>query len=226
MPYERVVKIRMVGLPIVLREEKVFREIAGLYGKVIEPFEFSWDSFDVSSGSCLVLHESGIRIDEEIILNWNNRSYPVWVKEVEHLWPPELKDPIAPAMAGDKDGDGTVMVDLEEGEIRPVVPQNFGTSLERELTFPPFPDLNNQATSYPGAPDGNISIKQEQSDGNFGEESYSVVPETLPVGDPVDIDKEVADTIEVGKCVGIQIEDFEDQVRLLIHGEGVIEGNQ
>ncbi|KAI3798498.1 hypothetical protein L1987_33775 [Smallanthus sonchifolius] len=327
IPYERVVKIRMDGLPIVLREENFFHEIAGLYGKVIEPFEFSWDSFDVSSGSCLVLHKAGNRIDEEIVLNWKNRSYPVWVKEVEHLWPPDLKEPIAPVMEGDKDGDENDMVDLEEGEIQPVVSQTSGVAgipvmdqpekqgegetfprmgesrgrhslhgepkeahveadslstprnlrnktneliggfcqsgsapqmgplsrassrkrprlfrspisndssngpylidvTGKKIGIPPFPDLNNPVMSYPGVPDGNISIVQVQPDGNSGEESDSVVPKTLPVGDTVDMDKEVADTIEVGKCVGIQIGDFEDQVRLLIHSEGVNEGNQ
>ncbi|KAI3792999.1 hypothetical protein L1987_35611 [Smallanthus sonchifolius] len=51
IPYERVVNLRMEGLPIVLREEETYRKIAGLYGKVIEPLDISWDSFDVSAGS-------------------------------------------------------------------------------------------------------------------------------------------------------------------------------
>ncbi|KAI3802224.1 hypothetical protein L1987_30354 [Smallanthus sonchifolius] len=59
IPYERVVKLRMEVLPIVLRDENTFREIAGDFGKVIELFEFTWEPFDVSAGTCLILHGSG-----------------------------------------------------------------------------------------------------------------------------------------------------------------------
>ncbi|KAI3818731.1 hypothetical protein L1987_12548 [Smallanthus sonchifolius] len=116
----------MDGLPLVLREENTYRGIAGLYGRVIKPFHFLWDEFDVSSGSCLVLHNSGKNIDEEILLNWNNKSYSVWVKEVELLWPPELKEGTIFANEGEKEPVLDEEMGLEEGEFRPIIEQNMG----------------------------------------------------------------------------------------------------
>ncbi|KAI3801847.1 hypothetical protein L1987_29964 [Smallanthus sonchifolius] len=95
-----------------------------LYGKVVEPFELSWDLFDISSGSRLVLHSSGRKIDEEIKLVYNSITYPIWVKEVEHSWPLDLKEPSIPVMVGENGGEDAGMLDLEEGEIQPVVTQN------------------------------------------------------------------------------------------------------
>ncbi|KAI3825474.1 hypothetical protein L1987_06964 [Smallanthus sonchifolius] len=131
IPFERVVKIRIEGLSIVLRYENSYRDIAGLYGRVIEPVEFSWDRLDVSSNSCLVLHNFGKKIDEEITVTWNNQSYPVWVKEIEHSWPPEMKETLDSDREGISDGDGTGLMDLEEGEIRPM-----GVPELRKMGFP------------------------------------------------------------------------------------------
>ncbi|KAI3713082.1 hypothetical protein L1987_71653 [Smallanthus sonchifolius] len=114
----------MEGLPIVLREEKTFREIAGQYGKVIEPFDFSWDNFDVSAGSCLVLHSSGKRIDEELTLSWKNRAYPVWVREMDFCWPQSKKERLEPKLMGTSGGDESREMDLEDREIRPENSQN------------------------------------------------------------------------------------------------------
>ncbi|KAI3744525.1 hypothetical protein L1987_57608 [Smallanthus sonchifolius] len=92
--------------------------------------------------------------------------------------------------------------------------------------FPSFPDLNNPAHIDPGSSDESLSLQMGHSDGISGSDTSTVVPETQQVGNMVDIDEEVADTIEVGTCVGIQVEDFADQVRLLIQGEGVVNGFQ
>ncbi|KAI3784929.1 hypothetical protein L1987_44037 [Smallanthus sonchifolius] len=303
MMFERVVKIRMDGIPIVLREEKTFREIAGLFGKVIEPFEFSWDGFDISLGACLVLHSSGRKIDEEVNLIWNNRSYPIWVKEVEHAWPPTLKEPSATATVGDKGVDAEGGAELEEGEFR-VTPATGNQELQGEVEtihhigdaaapmlhgesqelhagmgflctprksrvtedgiiggpdhlgpsnqvglpsvvssrkrprffrspcsskspggpshdqshvpeIPPFPDLNNPAVVGSGSPtDSYHRGFDTQIEGQEGV-SGTIVPESqLGI-----IDQEVVDTIEVGTCIGIQIEPFADQLRMLIEGE-------
>ncbi|KAI3732866.1 hypothetical protein L1987_64076 [Smallanthus sonchifolius] len=88
-----------------------------LYGKVLEPFDFSWDMYDVSSGTYLVLDDPGKQIDEEISVIWNNRAYPVWVKEIDHPWPPALKEPVETVMVRGFGGYETGEMDLEEGEI-------------------------------------------------------------------------------------------------------------
>ncbi|KAI3754748.1 hypothetical protein L1987_54538 [Smallanthus sonchifolius] len=106
MMFERVVKIQMDGIPIVLREEKTFREIAGLLGKVIEPFEVN--------------------------LIWNKRAYHIWVKEVEHAWPPALKEPSATATVRDKGVDEEEGAELEEGEFR-ATPATGNQELQEEV---------------------------------------------------------------------------------------------
>ncbi|KAI3730932.1 hypothetical protein L1987_62113 [Smallanthus sonchifolius] len=270
MQFERVAKLRMEGIPIVLREEKIFREIAGLYGKVIEPFEFSWD-----------------------------RSYPVWVKEVEHVWPPAPSESPSPVMNGEgetgmipimdhpemqKEGEpstcmgkpkGLASLHGEHSEEHVVFdslctprnlrnntprviggvplsgsqmghlsrassrkrPRLFRSPISKESTIglslfddtgnridiPPFPDLNNPMPSDSASPGESIPMVQVQSvEPAEEEEGDSMVPETMPVGVPMDMDNEVTETIAVGECVGIHVGEFEDQVRLLIQGEGAI----
>ncbi|KAI3717840.1 hypothetical protein L1987_69711 [Smallanthus sonchifolius] len=77
-------------------------------------------------GSCLVLHGSGKRIDEEITLSWKNRPYPVWVREMDFRWPPEQKDLSETELMGTHGGDEIREMDLEDGEIGPENFQNVG----------------------------------------------------------------------------------------------------
>ncbi|KAI3712751.1 hypothetical protein L1987_71316 [Smallanthus sonchifolius] len=253
----------MDGLPLVLREENTYRGIAGLYGRVIELFHFSWDEFDVSSGSCLFLHNSGKNIDEEILLNWNNKSYSVWVKEVELLWPPELKEGTIFANEGEKEPVLDEEMGLEEGEFWLIVEQNMGpeyapdveqsenpgegepirhageltcpssrkrprnrrspVSIEspsvqnqgvgsgRSFNIPPFPDLNNPAIGCPGPFDDSSTSVSDIPEENPEDGPGTLVPETKSVEGYANFDKDVAYTMEIGTCVGIQMEDFEAQ---------------
>ncbi|KAI3763198.1 hypothetical protein L1987_53650 [Smallanthus sonchifolius] len=240
MPYERVVKLRIE--PTILRDENYYKEIAGTYGKVIEPDDFSWEVFDVSAGTCMV----------------------------DHTWPPELKEKEALVTEVGMGDAGPKGMDLEEDEFRPVVeskveaadlsaitvsrnqgegegmkavdnhflhgdtksthvstcassrkiprvfrspisidsPTNltFDTERGNRNLFPSFPDLNNPVLTDPSS-----SSNELNSDGFVGSGTNTVVPESQYLGNTVGIDKEVEDTIEVGTCVGIQVEDFADQ---------------
>ncbi|KAI3828307.1 hypothetical protein L1987_02407 [Smallanthus sonchifolius] len=216
------------------------------------------------------------KIDEEITVTWNNQSYPVWVKEIEHSWPPEMKETLDSDREGISDGDGTGLMDLEEGEIRPMgVPElrkmgflitgnpethvggetpdhareteggmsikmghEYGASSRKRprchispihidpsnnnsmggygdigIVIPPFPDLNNLANFYSGASNVPLSAETSQPNGIFGMDSGSVIPESQSAGNLGEADKEVAATIEVGNCVGIQVGDFANQVQ-------------
>ncbi|KAI3784648.1 hypothetical protein L1987_43751 [Smallanthus sonchifolius] len=117
---ERWSEIHIEGLPILLREEKTYREIARAYSRVIKQLEFTWEAHDVSAGLCLVLHGSRKRIEEEISVTWKNRSFVVWVREVEHQWPPELNWTQMPNREKELGDDGDRQMDIEEGEFRPV----------------------------------------------------------------------------------------------------------
>ncbi|KAI3732865.1 hypothetical protein L1987_64075 [Smallanthus sonchifolius] len=107
-------------------------------------------------------------------------------------------------------------------------PNEISTAEEggNRVDIPIFPDLKNLAFLYSGSYDDSLSLEPAQSEGVFGAGSDTVIPESHPAGDAGEVDKEVADTIEVGNCVGIQVGEFVNHVRLLIHGEGVFDGLQ
>ncbi|KAI3803748.1 hypothetical protein L1987_31910 [Smallanthus sonchifolius] len=158
IPYERVAKIRIEGVPIVLREDETFRKIVCEYGPVIEPFEFSWEGLDVSTGTCLVLHGSGKRIEEEICLLWKNKTYNVWVREVEHQWPPELKWIQTPVSSGEFRLQEPGRMDLEEGEFRA---DGDSDSTDRTVVSDPVSDPENQKEGEVAGPDKRHSMHGE-----------------------------------------------------------------
>ncbi|KAI3756305.1 hypothetical protein L1987_56125 [Smallanthus sonchifolius] len=49
-----------------------------------------------------------------------NRSFVVWVREVEHQWPPDLNWTLMPNREKEFGDDGDRQRDLEEGEFRPI----------------------------------------------------------------------------------------------------------
>ncbi|KAI3726496.1 hypothetical protein L1987_66293 [Smallanthus sonchifolius] len=61
------------------------------------------------------------------------------------------------------------------------------------MDIPSFPDLNNPAFSG-----DSLSLESDRSDGVFGAGSGTVIPKSQPAGVDEEVDKEVADTIEVG----------------------------
>ncbi|KAI3712140.1 hypothetical protein L1987_70689 [Smallanthus sonchifolius] len=73
----RIVKLRVEGMPMVLREDANFRRIAELFGRAVDDVVFSWDAIDISTGYCLVLSDIRSKIEEEVTLVWKNKSYSV-----------------------------------------------------------------------------------------------------------------------------------------------------
>ncbi|KAM0001668.1 putative RNA recognition motif domain, nucleotide-binding alpha-beta plait domain superfamily [Helianthus debilis subsp. tardiflorus] len=90
LPLERVVSIRISGVPYVLRDNALFERIGSLFGKIGKPSEFSWQSHDNSDGVVTIVTSQGSRIEETVILNWKNRKIVAWVSEIPGCWSPEL----------------------------------------------------------------------------------------------------------------------------------------
>ncbi|KAL9992418.1 putative RNA recognition motif domain, nucleotide-binding alpha-beta plait domain superfamily [Helianthus debilis subsp. tardiflorus] len=90
LPKERIVSLRISGLPIQLRDNTVFDQIGGLFGMVMQESSFSWMNSNNSEGSVLVLVPLGKRIEETVVLNWEDRSIVVWVVEEVTAWKPVL----------------------------------------------------------------------------------------------------------------------------------------
>ncbi|KAI3797680.1 hypothetical protein L1987_32943 [Smallanthus sonchifolius] len=84
IPYQRIVGLKIKGVPFILRDKITFDKIGQVFGRTILPSEFDWDENDNSFACCYALTDIGKRIEVEIIINWRNTSYPVWDKAVEH----------------------------------------------------------------------------------------------------------------------------------------------
>lgn len=108
-PMDRIVVLKVVGLPVLIRDSSVIDRIGGLFGKVVWPSDFSWISVDNAVGYTHVLTSLASRIDEEVALLWKGRNYPVWVVEDQVTWVPEFET----VRSGDH------IDDMEEGEFRP-----------------------------------------------------------------------------------------------------------
>ncbi|KAJ0483181.1 hypothetical protein HanIR_Chr13g0662091 [Helianthus annuus] len=90
LPSDRIVSLRISGVPVHLRDSSVFDQIGGLFGRVVQESNFSWLDPDNSECSMLVLVPLGKRIEETVILNWENRRFIAWVAENVTAWKPDL----------------------------------------------------------------------------------------------------------------------------------------
>ncbi|KAJ0557124.1 putative RNA recognition motif domain, nucleotide-binding alpha-beta plait domain superfamily [Helianthus annuus] len=90
LPTDRVVSLRISGIPVHLRDNSIYEQIGGLFGKIVKESTFSWSDSDNSEGSILVLVPLGKRIEETVVLNWKDRSYVIWVAEDVLAWKPSL----------------------------------------------------------------------------------------------------------------------------------------
>ncbi|KAI3731537.1 hypothetical protein L1987_62726 [Smallanthus sonchifolius] len=118
VPLERIVGLKIVGIPFPVRDSNVFDQVGGLFGKIVSPSQFSWSNADTSSGQCSILSAIEGRIDEEIELSWNNGLYKVRVTEDSNSWAPTFTGESSSSESPSKDDDS--YQDLEEGEINPV----------------------------------------------------------------------------------------------------------
>ncbi|MFS7950807.1 hypothetical protein Hanom_Chr07g00587541 [Helianthus anomalus] len=81
IPYNRVVRIIIRGVPFILRENSLFDKIGGQFGKVIQSSSFSWQNDNNSDSSVMVLTNQKSKIDEAVVIKWNNKSLIAWATE-------------------------------------------------------------------------------------------------------------------------------------------------
>ncbi|KAJ0443202.1 hypothetical protein HanIR_Chr16g0818181 [Helianthus annuus] len=120
--YERLLWVRINGVPIHLRDAKTYNDIGGCFGRVVGLSEFSWNDNDNSDSGCWVVTENGKFIEEEVNLQWNDKEYRVWVREEQNS---SLKMVISELSIEGKEspaktsGSAAAPADgMEEGEIR------------------------------------------------------------------------------------------------------------
>ncbi|KAJ0800366.1 putative RNA recognition motif domain, nucleotide-binding alpha-beta plait domain superfamily [Helianthus annuus] len=131
---DRVVSLRITGIPVHLRDSSLYDQIGGLFGRVVEESSFSWLGSHNSDGTVLVLVPPGKRIEESVVINWQERRFVVWVSEDVNVWKPVLdgdfqtgdegespddsSDEVSSDGEHDWEDDDQMADDFEEGEIR------------------------------------------------------------------------------------------------------------
>ncbi|KAF5782616.1 hypothetical protein HanRHA438_Chr11g0510731 [Helianthus annuus] len=89
LAYERLAWLKFHGFPLHLVENKVFDDVASLFGKVVKGAQLSSLDWDLSTACVGVLVDSGARISGSAFLNWKNKKFKVWVLEELDDWVPD-----------------------------------------------------------------------------------------------------------------------------------------
>ncbi|MFS7952174.1 hypothetical protein Hanom_Chr07g00603911 [Helianthus anomalus] len=128
IPFSRIAKINISGVPFVIRDNSLFDKIGGLFGTMIHPSSFSWQHEDNSMGSVTVLTNQVSRIEEAVVIKWHEKSLVVWASEfigftMQSIDDDPIRDDSESELESDSesDPDEDMVRDkgFEEGEIRP-----------------------------------------------------------------------------------------------------------
>ncbi|KAJ0683188.1 putative RNA recognition motif domain, nucleotide-binding alpha-beta plait domain superfamily [Helianthus annuus] len=125
IPFSRIVNLKCSGVPFRIRDNNLFDKIGGLFGDIIKPSAFSWNEEDNSINTVKVLTSYSHRIDEAVVIKWNDKSIITWVSEVpEQGFLNSVNESLY--SSGDEESDTESdsitetddMEEYEEGEIR------------------------------------------------------------------------------------------------------------
>lgn len=86
IPQERIIWVKIFGLPIRFRTEENFDRTANTFGKVLEITNFHWQRFDLSRGEVCIITRQNTIIDEEVTVIFENKFYRVGVVEHDRDW--------------------------------------------------------------------------------------------------------------------------------------------
>ncbi|KAJ0770656.1 putative RNA recognition motif domain, nucleotide-binding alpha-beta plait domain superfamily [Helianthus annuus] len=135
VPYSRLVTLNINGVPFIIRDNILFDNIGGLFGEVVQKSSFSWQEEDNSSGSVMVVTSIPSKIEEAVVIKWNNKTIVVWITESAGHWIPEIdvssllgSQDSNQKMESDSDAVSVDSEELEEGEIN----QNLENSGSRQ----------------------------------------------------------------------------------------------
>ncbi|KAJ0471318.1 putative RNA recognition motif domain, nucleotide-binding alpha-beta plait domain superfamily [Helianthus annuus] len=125
VPYSRLVNLNITGVPFIIRDNTLFDNIGSLFGEVVEKSSFSWQEEDNSNGSVTIVTSTPSKIEEAIVIKWNNKTIVAWVMEVGQKWMPDMvgmsmldSEESESEMASESDEESAEMEDMEEGEFR------------------------------------------------------------------------------------------------------------
>ncbi|KAK9055889.1 hypothetical protein SSX86_026976 [Deinandra increscens subsp. villosa] len=82
---ERIVCLRIMGVPIMIRDDSTFDKIGEMFGRRVNSSDFSWALDDNSVGRVCVATKELRWIDEMVDIVWNHMRFSVWVREDSEL---------------------------------------------------------------------------------------------------------------------------------------------
>ncbi|MFS7923671.1 hypothetical protein Hanom_Chr03g00263521 [Helianthus anomalus] len=169
IPFNWIVTLNMSGVPFIIRDNTLFDRIGGLFGSVIKRSSFSWQDEDNSSGSITVLTSQKSKIEEAVVIKWNEKSIIVWVSEAVDRY---LQKPDSDSVMDDSEYESNTESDededledvevFEEGDIRPSVPPDGGTQACEQNPTTEVDVSEAVPVEFQSAPGGNESqVAQE-----------------------------------------------------------------
>ncbi|KAF5796636.1 hypothetical protein HanXRQr2_Chr08g0354041 [Helianthus annuus] len=88
--FERLAWLKVQGIPLHLLSNEVIDAVGGVFSKVVHKANRSERDHDLSFEYVGVLVGDGKRVSEEVVLNWKDRKFRVWVMEELGEWMPEF----------------------------------------------------------------------------------------------------------------------------------------
>ncbi|KAF5793149.1 hypothetical protein HanRHA438_Chr09g0426451 [Helianthus annuus] len=89
LSYERVVWLKVAGVPLHILESGTLEQIGTLFGKVLHTPKLLEGDQDLSVCRVGILVGESSRISELVALKWKDRCYRVWVEEDKDDWIPD-----------------------------------------------------------------------------------------------------------------------------------------
>lgn len=127
---ERLVTVRIMGLPVHLRSDDNIISIASRFGKVFEADGHNWNIVDLSTCFATILSNYWKVINNEVIAMFNDKHFTVGVMECENNWEPFFNQTFPePPLSdfGDTDGVGGGMKNMMISRRRNLMRRVFQT---------------------------------------------------------------------------------------------------
>ncbi|MFS7908968.1 hypothetical protein Hanom_Chr01g00089311 [Helianthus anomalus] len=77
----RLVTLSILGVPFLIRDGPLFDRIGSQFGEVIQESSFSWQNENNESGLVKIVTTRMSRIDEAVVIKWNEKTVTAWVSE-------------------------------------------------------------------------------------------------------------------------------------------------
>ncbi|KAJ0695183.1 putative RNA recognition motif domain, nucleotide-binding alpha-beta plait domain superfamily [Helianthus annuus] len=157
LPLERVVWLKLHGIPLHLLDVEVLMQVGELFGKVLHSPKSVSEDLDLSLVTVGVLAGEAARIREFVTLSWKGRSFRVWVEEEQEAWVPDCMGRclgVSPASSS-----GSPLMSSPVGNMEVEGTCRFGSSRGEEEVHaldvdPPVVDLGNMQEEREKGGDG------------------------------------------------------------------------